>query len=75
MLTDLNKKPGVIQVASLKYCMGPEAEEIMKTFNLSEDEAKEYETVKEKFRNYFATRKNVLRFRRVAINHLLLEVL
>ena len=65
MLTDLTKKPGGFQVASLKYCMGPESEEIMKTFNLSTEDAKDYNTVVEKFRNYFSPRKNVLRFRRV----------
>ena len=65
LLTELDKKPGKIQVASLKYCMGPESEEVMKTFNLTEDQAKDYDTVKEKFKNYFSPRKNVLRFRRI----------
>ena len=65
MMTELTNKPGEFQVASLKYCMGPESEEIMKTFSLSTEDAKDYKTVVEKFRNYFSPRKNVLRFRRV----------
>ena len=69
MLTDLTKKPGEFQIASLKYCMGPESEEIMKTFNLSTEDAKDYNTVVEKFRNYFSPRKNVLRFCRVFYRH------
>ena len=64
LLTELDKKPGVIQVASLKYCLGPEAEEVLKTFNLSEEDGKKYEVVVGKFKNYFSPRKNVLRLRR-----------
>ena len=63
LLTDLLDKAGIIQVASLKYCMGPEAEEIAKTFNLSEDEAKKYQMVIAKFDSHFTPQKNVLRLR------------
>ena len=42
--------------------MGPESEQIMKTFSLSTEDAKDYKTVVEEFRNYFSPRKNVLRF-------------
>ena len=65
LLTDLDKKPGPVQVASLKYCMGPEAEDVFKTFNLSDDDAKNYKTVVDTFKNYFSPRKNVLRLRRL----------
>ena len=65
MLTELDKKPGEIQVASLKYCMGAEAEDVVRTFNLTADEAKDYAIVKDKFKNYFSPRKNVLRLRRM----------
>ena len=65
LLTDLDKKPGPVQVASLKYCMGPEAEDVFKTFNLSDDDAKNYKTVVDTFKNYFFPRKNVLRLQRL----------
>ena len=45
LVTELHKKAGEIQVASLKYCMGPEADEIIKTFGLSEVEINVFETV------------------------------
>lgn len=64
LLTEIEKKPGEVQVASLRYCMGPEAEDVMRTFNLSEDEQKDYKTVLAKFDSYFKPRKNVLRLRR-----------
>ena len=64
LLTDLKSKPGEIQVASLRYCMGPEAEEVVKTFNLSAEDSKKYDVVIGKFDKYFTPRKNVLRLRR-----------
>ena len=64
LLTELDKKPGNIQVASLKYCMGPEAEDIIKTFNLSDTELLDYKVVVDKFKSYFNPRRNVLRLRR-----------
>ena len=50
MLTELNNKPGKFQAAILKYCMGPESEEIMKAFYLPTEDAKDYKTVVEKLR-------------------------
>ena len=41
LLTKLGEESGEVQVASIKYCMGPEAEEVMKTFGLSEAESKD----------------------------------
>ena len=64
LLTDLGSKEEEIQVASLKYCMGPEAEDVIKTFNLSAAEVKKYKTVLDRFDSYFTPRKNVLRLRR-----------
>ena len=65
LLTKLAREPGELQVASLKYCMGPDAEDVIKTFNLSVEDAKDYNVVIEKFDNYFNPRKNVLRLRRI----------
>ena len=64
LLTKLGEESGEVQVASLKYCMGPEAEEVMKTFGLSVAESKDYKVVVGKFDSYFTPRKNVLRLRR-----------
>lgn len=64
LLTDLANKRGEIQVASLKYCLGPESEDVVKTFNLSAEDSKKYDVVLDKFDSYFTPRKNVLRLRR-----------
>ena len=57
LLTELDKKSEPIQIASLKYCMGPEAEDVFKTFNLSEADAGKYELVVDKYKGYFSPRK------------------
>ena len=64
LLTKLGEESGEVQVASIKYCMGPEAEEVMKTFGLSETQSKDYKVVVGKFDSYFTPRKNLLRLRR-----------
>ena len=40
--------------------MGDQAEDILLSFCLSEDEAKKYSTVVEKFQQYFVKRKNII---------------
>ena len=64
LLTKLGEESGEVQVASIKYCMGPEAEEVMKTFGLSETQSKHYKVVVGKFDSYFTPRRNLLRLRR-----------
>ena len=63
-LTELDKKSGKIQDAGLKYCMGPESEEILKTFNFSDGEVDKYDEVVKEFESYFSPCKNVLRLRK-----------
>ena len=65
LFTELNEKTEEIQIATLKYCMGIESEEIMKTFNLSEEDAKCYNTIMKHFDNYFKPKKNIIRLRRI----------
>ena len=48
------------QVNALIYCMGDQADDILSSFGLSEDEAKTYETVKAKFESHFIKRRNVI---------------
>ena len=64
LVTKLHKE-GSIQVASLKYCMAIEAEDIVRTFNLTSEEEKSNDTVLAKFDNYFKPKVNVIRMRRL----------
>ena len=45
--------------------MGIESEEIIKTFNVSEEDAKCYNTIMKHFDNYFKPKKNIIRLRRI----------
>ena len=65
MLTKLSEEEGERQVASQKYCMGPEAEDIMGTFTLTDAEKKSFDDVLKKFDEYFQPRKNILRLRKL----------
>ena len=58
-------KTDEIQVATLKYSMGIESEEIIRTFELTAEELKSYKTVIGKFDGYFKPKKNILRLRRI----------
>ena len=73
MITELDKKSAELQVATLKYCMGSEIESILRTMNLTEDEAKSYETIVNKLDAYFKPRKNIIRLRRIFHKRLQLE--
>ena len=48
----LTDKAETVQVHTLIYSMGDAADDILKSFNLTEEEQKTYTTVKEKFDNY-----------------------
>ena len=65
LITELAKKPEEIQVATLKYCMGIQSEEIIRTFELTEEQLKDYKLVLKRFEEYFKPRKNILRLRRI----------
>ena len=65
LVSELHRKSSEVQVASLKYCMGYESEEVFKTFNLSEEEGKQFDTVLSKFDAYFKPKVNVIRLRRI----------
>ena len=58
--SDLDKKSDEKQVNALIYAMGDEADDILKSFHLSEADAKKYKTVKERFDEYFIRRRNVI---------------
>ena len=56
----LNKDDEEVQVCSLIYAMGREAEGIFKTFVFNEGDEKKYDKVIEKFDAYFVPKKNVI---------------
>lgn len=64
--TELNKKSGEVQVCSLVYAMGSEAENIFKSFTFT-DPAHEnnFEIVMRKYDEYFFPRRNVIHERAV----------
>ena len=64
--TELNKKSGEVQVCSLVYAMGSEAENIFKSFTFTDPgHQNNYNIVMEKFDEYFFPRRNVIHERAV----------
>ena len=57
--TGLEEKPESTQVSTLMYAMGDEVEDIILSFNLTEEDSKKYSIVKDKFESYFVKRKNI----------------
>ena len=60
LLTKLDERSKEMQVSSLIYAMGDEAEDILDSFRLSDDNQKSYATVKDKFESYFMQRRNIV---------------
>ena len=56
----LTDKVEIVQVHTLIYSMGDAAGNVLKSFNLTEEEQKTYTTVKEKFDNHFVKKRNVI---------------
>ena len=56
----LSKEPEERQVSTLLYCLGEEAEDILVSTNISDDQRKQYEAVLLKFDGFFRVRKNVI---------------
>lgn len=63
----LDSKGEEVQVNTLIYTMGDEADDILRSFSLSEEEKKVYATVKGKFQAHFVKRRNVI-FERAKFN-------
>ena len=51
----LGDKPDEAQVNTLIYTMGDQADDILRSFKLSEAQSKSYEVVREKFNSHFVT--------------------
>ena len=69
----LAKQAAVNQVNALIYTMGEEAEDILVSLHLSDEEVKVYDTVKSKLDAHFITRRNVI-FERAKFNQRFQEV-
>ena len=65
--TSLATKEETVQVNTLIYTMGDEADDIFRSFGLSEEEKKVYTTVLNKFESHFAKRRNII-FERAKFN-------
>ena len=63
----LSEKSQEHQVNALVYCMGKEADDVLKSFGLSDEEQKVYTTVTGKYVNYFNVRRNTI-FERARFN-------
>ena len=55
-LAEKDKEAQVNTLAALVYSVGDEADDILRSFGLSEDDAKRYDVVKGKFGGYFIKR-------------------
>ena len=56
----LSAKEDEAQVNTLIYTMGAEADDIFRSFKLSEDDSRSYKTVSEKFTSHFVKKHNVI---------------
>ena len=65
--TGLDERGGENQVNTLIYTMGEQADNIFILFELTTEEEKNYEEVKEKFENHFIVKRNVI-FERAKFN-------
>lgn len=65
--SELSEKTERTQVNTLIYSMGPQAEDLLESFGLTDGNKKKYEPVKKKFQEYFAIRTNII-FERAKFN-------
>ena len=63
----LSSESDTRQVCTLLYCLGTEAEDVLRSTNISEDDRKKYNVVHEEFDAFFQVRKNVI-FERARFN-------
>ena len=63
----LEAKPDETQVNTLIYSMGDEADDILRSFTLTEENMRKYAPVKEQFDKHFVKRNNVI-FERAKFN-------
>ena len=59
-ISKLLEEDGKFQVSTLLYVMGPQSENIMTSFNLTDADSKLLDVVLQKFDNYFQPRRNII---------------
>ena len=67
LASGFNKKSSEVQVNSLIYNMGDQADSVLLSFMLSDENKKKYDTVKAKFENYFIKHHNSI-YKRAKFN-------
>ena len=67
MALGLDKKSTEAQANTLIYSMGTQADDILRSFSLSEEDKKKYGVVKAKFNSHFVKRRNII-FERAKFN-------
>ena len=63
----LSQESGERQVSTLLYCLGQDADDVLRSTNIAEDKRKDYQEVLAKFDAFFGVRKNVI-FQRACFN-------
>lgn len=58
--TQLNKDDGSVQVSSLVYAMGSEAEKILASFSFDNEDKEKFDVVLAKFEEYFILKRNLI---------------
>ena len=56
----LDKDQEARRISTLLYCLGEEADDVLSSTNITSDDRKKYDSVVEKFYEYFQVRKNVI---------------
>ena len=65
--SELNKKPENTQISTLIYSMGDEADDILSSFTMSDDDREKYDAVEAKFEGHFIIKRNII-FERAKFN-------
>ena len=63
--TKLNEETGAIQVSTLIYAMGPQAEKLFQSFNLPVADQTDYNKVLDAFKGHFIPKRNVIHERAI----------
>ena len=64
----LAEKPEEVQVHTLVYCLGDQADNILRSYKLSDDDVKKYDTVIGQFEEHFVKHRNTI-FERAEFNN------
>ena len=60
LASGLSEKDDARQISSLLYCMGQDAEDVLKTTSITDADRRSYAAVVKKFDDHFAVRRNVI---------------